>query len=93
MPDASRETRLQRYLHARVRRHALAMDLRLLERTQQGLGSLEPGDMGVIADNEPALCWFTRRAQQAFGGAGQGAKRAAPRRTLRRRTVVPASSP
>jgi phenylpropionate dioxygenase-like ring-hydroxylating dioxygenase large terminal subunit len=92
-PDAGRETRLQRYLHTRVRRHALAMDLRLLERTQQGLGNLEPDDTGAIADNEPALRWFTQRAQQAFGTAGQGTKQAAPRRTLRRRTFVPAASP
>jgi phenylpropionate dioxygenase-like ring-hydroxylating dioxygenase large terminal subunit len=92
-PDASRETRLQRYLHARVRRAALAMDLRLLERTQQGLGNLEPDDMGVIADSEPALHWFTQRAQHAFGGEARGKTQAAPRRTLRRKTVVPVSSP
>jgi carnitine monooxygenase subunit len=90
--DAGRETRLLRYLHARVRRHALAMDLRLLERTQQGLGNLEPGAAGPVADNEPALRWFIRRMRRACGDAGPGARPAAPRRGRRRRTVVPAAT-
>jgi phenylpropionate dioxygenase-like ring-hydroxylating dioxygenase large terminal subunit len=90
--DAGRETRLLRYLHERVRRHALAMDLRLLERTQHGLANLDPGASGPVADNEPALRWFIRRAQRACGDSGQETKPAAPRRTSRRRTVVPAAT-
>jgi carnitine monooxygenase subunit len=90
--DASRETRLLRYLHARVRRHALAMDLRLLERTQHGLGNLEPGAAGPVADNEPALRWFIQRMRRACGDAGPGARPAAPRRVLRRRNVAPAAT-
>jgi phenylpropionate dioxygenase-like ring-hydroxylating dioxygenase large terminal subunit len=90
--DAGRETRLLRYLHARVRRHALAMDLRLLERTQHGLGNLEPGAAGPVADNEPALRWFIQRLRRACGSAAADAKPAAPRRRLRRPPVVPAAT-
>jgi phenylpropionate dioxygenase-like ring-hydroxylating dioxygenase large terminal subunit len=90
--DAGRETRLLRYLHARVRRHALAMDLRLLERTQHGLGNLEPGATGPVADNEPALRWFIQRMRRACGDAGPGTGAAAPRRRLRRRTAVPSAT-
>jgi len=90
--DAGRESRLLRYLHARVRRHALAMDLRLLERTQHGLGNLEPGAAGPVADNEPALRWFIQRMRRACGDAGPGAEPAAPRRRLRRRSVAPAAT-
>jgi phenylpropionate dioxygenase-like ring-hydroxylating dioxygenase large terminal subunit len=88
-PDVARETRLLRYLHARVRRDALAMDLRLLERTQHGLGNLEPAAAGPVADNEPALRWFSQRARRACGDAGSEAKPDAPRRILRRKAVVP----
>jgi phenylpropionate dioxygenase-like ring-hydroxylating dioxygenase large terminal subunit len=90
--DAARETRLLRYLHARVRRHALAMDLRLLERTQHGLGNVELGTAGPLADNEPALRWFIQRAQRACAEVGQETKPAAPRRASRRRIVAPAAS-
>jgi len=90
--DAGRETRLLRYLHARVRRHALAMDLRLLERTQQGIGNLEPDAAGPVADNEPALRWFIQRMRRACGDAGRDTRAAAPRRRLRRRTAVPAAT-
>lgn len=88
--DAGRETRLLRYLHARVRRHARAMDQRLLERTQHGIGNLEPGATGPVADNEPALRWFIQRARRACGEAGQDTKPVAPRRTLQRKTRAPA---
>jgi len=90
--DAGRETRLLRYLHARVRRHALAMDLRLLERTQHGIGNLEPGTAGPVADNEPALRWFIERARRACSAAGQDTQPVAPRRTLQRKTRAPAAT-
>ena len=40
-PDSSREMRLLRYTHQRVRRQALAVDTRILARVQQGLAGLE----------------------------------------------------
>jgi phenylpropionate dioxygenase-like ring-hydroxylating dioxygenase large terminal subunit len=85
--DAGRETRLMRYAHARVRRHALTMDQRLLERTQHGLGNLEPATKGPLADSEPALRWFIQRVQRAFEETGQVAGPTATRRTSRRKSI------
>ena len=57
-PDSSREMRLLRYTHQRVRRQALAVDTRILARVQQGLAGLEADETGPIATGEAGLRWF-----------------------------------
>jgi phenylpropionate dioxygenase-like ring-hydroxylating dioxygenase large terminal subunit len=57
-PDSSRQMRLLRYTHQRVRRQALAADTRILARVQQGLGGLGADETGPIAAGEPGLRWF-----------------------------------
>jgi len=57
-PDSSRAMRLLRYTHQRVRRQALAVDTRVLERVQQGLAGLDAGETGPIAAGEAGLRWF-----------------------------------
>jgi phenylpropionate dioxygenase-like ring-hydroxylating dioxygenase large terminal subunit len=60
-PDSTREMRLARYLHHRVRRQALAADVRLLRRVQQGMTNLDGVEPGPIAASEPGLRWFVSR--------------------------------
>jgi carnitine monooxygenase subunit len=62
-PDSSREMRLLRYTHQRVRRQALAADVRLLVRVQQGLVGLDAGETGPIAHDEAGLRWFADRCR------------------------------
>jgi carnitine monooxygenase subunit len=62
-PDAGREMRLLRYTHQRVRRQALAADVRLLARVQQGLTGLDAGEAGPIAQGEIGLRWFADRCR------------------------------
>ena len=62
-PDASREMRLLRYTHQRVRRQAYAADARLLARVQQGLGMLEADATGPLATGEVGLRWFAERCR------------------------------
>jgi hypothetical protein len=58
-PTASRELRLVRYAHARVRRSARAQDGRILERVQNGLASAGAASgAGPIAMSEVGLLWF-----------------------------------
>ncbi|MEY2921057.1 MAG: hypothetical protein RL261_2362, partial [Pseudomonadota bacterium] len=63
VPDASREMRLLRYTHQRVRRQALAVDARILTRVQQGLAGLDAGETGPIASGEAGLRWFGERCR------------------------------
>jgi phenylpropionate dioxygenase-like ring-hydroxylating dioxygenase large terminal subunit len=57
-PDSSRQMRLLRYTHQRVRRQALAVDTRILARVQQGLAGLGADETGPIATGEAGLRWF-----------------------------------
>ncbi len=63
VPDASREMRLLRYTHQRVRRQALTADVRLLARVQQGLMGLDAAETGPIAHGEVGLRWFADRCR------------------------------
>ena len=81
-PDARREMRLLRYLHHRVRRQALAADVRLLARVQQGMVNLDESAAAPIAASENGLRWFAARYRERFE-----AKLAVPKAlTTRRRT-------
>ncbi|MBP7610459.1 MAG: hypothetical protein KA760_13240, partial [Steroidobacteraceae bacterium] len=62
-PDVSREMRLLRYTHQRVRRQAGAADARLLARVQQGLGMLDADATGPLATGEVGLRWFAERCR------------------------------
>jgi phenylpropionate dioxygenase-like ring-hydroxylating dioxygenase large terminal subunit len=67
---ASRELRLVRYAHARVRRSARAQDSRILERVQHGLASAgAAADGGPIAKNEVGLQWFVECLRAATTAA------------------------
>jgi phenylpropionate dioxygenase-like ring-hydroxylating dioxygenase large terminal subunit len=80
LPDASREWRLVRYAHARVRRSARAQDSRILERVQHGLanaGAAAGG--GPIAANEAGLQWFVECVRASMT-ASAGIKPVRPRR-------------
>jgi phenylpropionate dioxygenase-like ring-hydroxylating dioxygenase large terminal subunit len=63
VPAASREMRLLRYTHQRVRRQALAADVRLLARVQQGLMAADADEAGPIARGEVGLRWFADRCR------------------------------
>jgi len=84
-PNGSRGMRLARYLNTRVRRHAAAQDLRLLERRQAGLAMGEH-DGGALSDAETGVRWFTARLRAAL--PDEEARPATPRRRpgLRRAT-------
>ena len=62
-PDSSREMRLLRYTHQRVRRQALAADARMLARAQQGMGMLDADETGPSATGEIGLRWFAARCR------------------------------
>jgi carnitine monooxygenase subunit len=62
-PDPSREMRLLRYTHQRVRRQALAADARMLARVQQGMLALGADETGPIATGEVGLRWFVERCR------------------------------
>jgi len=61
LPDPGRTMRLLRYAYERVRRQARRDDLRMLERTQSGAQSLDPGATGPVDAREFALRWFVDR--------------------------------
>jgi phenylpropionate dioxygenase-like ring-hydroxylating dioxygenase large terminal subunit len=85
-PDVSREMRLLRYLHQRVRRQSLRADALLLARVQQGLASaLEPGP---IATGEAGLRWFASRYCERAVAPARPAKPVAARRRSRLKAVV-----
>lgn len=82
LPDASREMRLLRYLHRRVRRQAVQADARLLAKVQQGMASgLEAGP---IAANEAGLRWFATRYREHLPSAPAAPSRKAPARRASR---------
>jgi carnitine monooxygenase subunit len=69
MPDATREVRLARYLHERMRRRARVQDSRIVERVQDGLASAGPAsEGGPLATEESALRWFVERLRAAGAG-------------------------
>jgi phenylpropionate dioxygenase-like ring-hydroxylating dioxygenase large terminal subunit len=85
VPDSARASRLLRYLHQRVRRQALAVDVRLLGRVQQGLANLPPDDAAPLAQTEPGLQWFANRYRDHFAAAPAASKAASTRRRSRSR--------
>lgn len=66
--DTRRTMRLLRYAHERVARRARGEDLRLLERTQHGLGSLDDDEAGPLDAREAGLRWFVERYHAALPG-------------------------
>jgi carnitine monooxygenase subunit len=85
-PDARREMRLLRYLHHRVRRQALAADVRLLARVQQGLINFEQSAAAPIAASETGLRWFAARYRESFAATLPVPKALTTRRRTRIRT-------
>jgi phenylpropionate dioxygenase-like ring-hydroxylating dioxygenase large terminal subunit len=88
-PDASRTMRLLRYLHHRVRRQALAADVRLLARVQQGLASLPGSEAAPIAHGEAGLRWFAARQRECFPSPKLVSAPVKRRRTRARAHPVP----
>jgi len=86
-PDSTREMRLARYLHQRVRRQALAADLRLLRRVQQGMTNLDGVEPGPLAASEPGLRWFAARYRECVGPEAIAAKTAVTRRRTRAKAL------
>ena len=78
-PDATRATRVLRYLHERVVRRALHDDARLLERVQQGLANLEPTCTMPLDAAQPGLRWFVERCRAASEHSAPAATRARKR--------------
>jgi phenylpropionate dioxygenase-like ring-hydroxylating dioxygenase large terminal subunit len=62
-PDSSRQMRLLRYTHQRVRRQAFAADARMLARVQQGMGMLGADETGPVATGEVGLRWFAEHCR------------------------------
>jgi carnitine monooxygenase subunit len=83
-PDSSREARLLRYTHQRVRRQACAADTRLLERVQQGMAMLGADATGPIATGEVGLRWFAEHCRARLPAPGSGTLSSGGRK--RRRT-------
>ena len=88
LPDASRDMRLLRYLHRRVRRQALQADARLLARVQQGM--VNGLEAGPIAANEAGLRWFATRYREHLPGTVEQGRRSKPPRGGRSRQPVAA---
>ncbi len=84
-PDVSREMRALRYLQSRVERRLAADDVRLLERTQSGLASLDADHSAPIDADEAGLQWFAARCRSA----GQSSSMSLAARTGRRRSQRP----
>ncbi len=82
-PDTTREMRLARYLHHRVRWQALAVDVRLLQRVQQGMSNLDGAESGPIPASEPGLRWFTARYREHVAPEPGAAKAVVSRRRAR----------
>jgi phenylpropionate dioxygenase-like ring-hydroxylating dioxygenase large terminal subunit len=91
-PDSSREMRLLRYTHQRVRRQALAADTRMLARVQQGMVALGADETGPIATGEVGLRWFVERCRARLPGAVPASSTLATRSRSRRRAVPSAAT-
>jgi phenylpropionate dioxygenase-like ring-hydroxylating dioxygenase large terminal subunit len=91
-PDSSREMRLLRYTHQRVRRQALATDTRMLARVQQGMVALGADETGPIATGEVGLRWFVERCRARLPGAVPASSTLATRSRSRRRAVPSAAT-
>jgi phenylpropionate dioxygenase-like ring-hydroxylating dioxygenase large terminal subunit len=89
VPDSSREMRLLRYTHQRVRRQALAVDTRVLERVQQGLAGLDAGETSPIASGEAGLRWFADRCRAHLSVPATRARKRTLRGGTRRTTPAP----
>jgi phenylpropionate dioxygenase-like ring-hydroxylating dioxygenase large terminal subunit len=86
-PDSSREMRLLRYTHQRVRRQALAADARMLARVQQGIVALGADETGPIATGEAGLRWFAERCRARLSAAAPASSTLAVRGRSRRRAT------
>jgi Rieske 2Fe-2S family protein len=84
LPDPGRKMRLLRYAYERVYRQARRDDLRMLERAQSGLQSLDPGATGPVDAREFALRWFVER----YGAACTPGPRSRIKLNTRRRAVA-----
>lgn len=82
--DSSREMRLLRYTHERVRRQARASDLRLLERVQAGQGNLDPTACGPLAMDEAGVRWFAALCREHGDHVATVSGPAASRRASRK---------
>ena len=89
-PDSSREMKLLRYAHGRVRRQARAADVRLLERVQQGLANLEPVETWPMAENESGVRWFVERCAERCPKPGGGAGPPSARNHASKKATRPA---
>ena len=74
-PDSSREMRLLRYTHQRVRRQAFAADVRLLARLQQGIGMLGADESGPVATGEVGLRWFVEHCRARLSARATSTRR------------------
>jgi phenylpropionate dioxygenase-like ring-hydroxylating dioxygenase large terminal subunit len=81
--DSSREMRLLRYAHERVKRQARAGALRLLERAQAGQVNLAADESGPLALAETGVRWFTALCRERCATGPAVVPRRAPRRTPR----------
>jgi phenylpropionate dioxygenase-like ring-hydroxylating dioxygenase large terminal subunit len=88
-PDSTREMRLLRYTHQRVRRQALAADARILARVQQGLGGSCADATGPIASGEAGLRWFAERCRAYLSAPAADSATLAIRSRGRRRKAAP----
>jgi carnitine monooxygenase subunit len=82
--DSSREMRLLRYAHERVRRQARAGDLRLLERAQAGQANLAADASGPLALAETGVRWFTALCRERCAAVSAPVPAVAARRTPRK---------
>jgi phenylpropionate dioxygenase-like ring-hydroxylating dioxygenase large terminal subunit len=83
--DSSREMRLLRYTHQRVRRQAFAADARMLARVQEGMGLLGADEAGPVATGEVGLRWFAEHCRARLPAAASSTLPAGGRK--RRRTA------
>jgi phenylpropionate dioxygenase-like ring-hydroxylating dioxygenase large terminal subunit len=90
--DSSREMRLLRYTHQRVRRQALAVDMRILARVQQGLLGMGADETGPIAMGETGLRWFADRCRAALPAPAVASRKLTPRAGSRRKTPPPVNA-
>jgi len=91
-PDSSREMRLLRYTHQRVRRQALAVDTRILARVQQGLAGLDADETGPIAAGEAGLRWFADCCRAHLSAPAEKPGKLTLRGGRRRKTTPPVAA-
>ena len=89
VPDSSRTMTLLRYVHERVMRRTREDDRRIVERTQQGIASIDPAATGPIARQEQGLRWFAGRYRSAVATQAPATTVRAPR-ARRSRKASPA---